>query len=311
MRIVDLFAGAGGSSIGAVAAGARVVWAANHWPVAVEVHRRNHPTTDHACQDLHQVDWRTVPQADLVWASPACQGHSRAASLGGDGRRGTAPHHDALRSTAWAVVSCLECHKTPFAIVENVVEFRQWVLYPAWCAALEALGYSVSEHVVDAVDFGVPQSRKRLFLVLSRSRNPLRLQLAKRDAVPFATCIDGSAAGWTPVITRGRGVRERVARARRNHPRGLVLSHYVTDHPGRSIDRPIGTVTTKVQWALVRESRDGDEIRFLNALELRRAMGFPDDYELDGRLSTDTRLLGNAVCPPVAAALVRALKEAA
>lgn len=246
-----------------------------------------------------------------MWASPACQGHSRAASLGGDGRRGSAPAHDALRSTAWAVVSCLECHRNDFAIVENVPEFQRWPLYPAWQAAMEALGYSVAEHIIDAADLGVPQNRKRLFIVLARSKAPLRLTLPKHDHVPFSRCIDESATGWAPVSTRGRGVRQRVARARANHTTGLVLSHYVTDHPGRSLDRPIGTVTTKVQWAVVREGEREDEIRFLNATELRRAMGFPDSYLLDGRLSVDCRLLGNAVCPPVARALIEELKRVA
>lgn len=307
MDLVDLFAGAGGSSVGAVAAGARVVWAGNHWPVAVDVHRRNHPDTAHACQDLQQQDWREVPSADVVWASPACQGHSRAASLGGTGRRGSAPHHDALRSTAWAVVSCLECHKTPVAVVENVVEFQRWILYPAWRSALEALGYSVAPHVIDAADCGVPQSRKRLFVVLSRSKTPLELRLEKRAPLPFADFIDESATGWAPVSSRGAGVRARVELARRNHPTGDVLSHYVTDHPGRSLARPIGTITTKVHWSIVR----GDQMRFLNATELRRAMGFPDDYALTNKLSLDTKLLGNAVCPPVATQILESLGRAA
>lgn len=311
MDVVDLFAGAGGSSIGAVAAGARVVWAANHWPTAVAVHRLNHPSTEHACQDLQQQDWRDVPASDVVWASPARQGHSRAASLGGTGRRGSAPHHDALRSTAWAVVSCLEVLRTPVCVVENVVELRSWVLYPAWCAALTALGYSISENIVDAADCGVPQSRKRLFLVLTRSRAPLHLDLEKRDHVPFANFIDESEGGWAPVSTRGRGVRERVAKARSNFPNGLVISQYVTNHPGRALARPLATVTTKTQLALVREGRHEDEIRFLNSLELRRAMSFPDSYVLDGRLSIDTKLLGNAVAPKVATAIIERLQQVA
>ena len=170
LTAIDLFAGAGGFTTGATQAGARVLWAANHWQAAVNAHAQNHPATVHACQDLHQTDWSTVPAHDLLLASPACQGHSRA-------RGKEQPRHDAARSTAWAVVSCLEAHRPAFGLVENVPELRKWVLYPAWRMALGALGYSIAEHVVDAADFGTPQNRERLFLVLARSLAPLRLRL--------------------------------------------------------------------------------------------------------------------------------------
>ena len=66
MNAIDLFAGAGGFSTGAQMAGCRVVWAANHWQAAVDVHASNHPGTAHACQDLHQTDWRTVPEGKAI-----------------------------------------------------------------------------------------------------------------------------------------------------------------------------------------------------------------------------------------------------
>lgn len=47
MIAVDLFAGAGGSTVGAEQAGARVVLAANHWRAAIDVHRANHPDAEH------------------------------------------------------------------------------------------------------------------------------------------------------------------------------------------------------------------------------------------------------------------------
>ena len=87
MNAIDLFSGAGGFSTGAVMAGVPVVWAANHWPAAVQVHANNHPNTAHVCQDLQQADWTLVPPHDLLLASPACQGHSRA-------RGKDRPHHD-------------------------------------------------------------------------------------------------------------------------------------------------------------------------------------------------------------------------
>lgn len=106
MNAIDLFAGAGGFTTGAALAGCRVLYAANHWPTAVEWHAANHPGTVHACQDLQQADFRTAPAHDLLLASPACQGHSPA-------RGKDQPHHDAQRATAWAVVTCAEVHRLP------------------------------------------------------------------------------------------------------------------------------------------------------------------------------------------------------
>ena len=67
---IDLFAGLGGWSTGARNAGIDVLWAANHWPVAVEWHSANHPEAIHICQDLHQADWSKVPAHDIMLASP-------------------------------------------------------------------------------------------------------------------------------------------------------------------------------------------------------------------------------------------------
>jgi len=55
MKAIDLFAGS--FSTGAQMAGCNVVWAANHWQSAVNVHAANHPDAQHSCQDLHQADW--------------------------------------------------------------------------------------------------------------------------------------------------------------------------------------------------------------------------------------------------------------
>jgi DNA (cytosine-5)-methyltransferase 1 len=167
VNAVDLFAGAGGMTEGARMAGVPVVWAANHWRAAVDVHAANHPGTEHSCQDLQQADWSLVPRHDLMLAAPACQGHSSA-------RGREKPHHDALRSTAWAVVAAAEVCTPRALIVENVERFRSWSLFGIWCLALQALGYRLSEHIIDAADCGTPQNRRRLFVIGLRNRKPMR-----------------------------------------------------------------------------------------------------------------------------------------
>lgn len=304
MKAIDLFAGAGGFSTGARMAGVSVVWAANHWPVAVGVHQLNHAEALHVCQDLHQAHWDEVPAHDLLLASPCCQGHSRAR-----GKAHGNPQHDASRSTAWAVVSSLEYHRPAFGVVENVPEFMQWALFPAWAQALTALGYAISPTIIDAADHGVPQHRRRLFIVLSRSRCPMELDLPRRAHMPAAGIIDWSAGKWSSIDRPGRSAAtlNRIANGRAAHGDRFLTAYYGSERGGRSIDRPIGTITTRDRWAVI----NGDKMRMLNVAEARRAMGFPDDYALPEQSRLAMHLLGNAVCPPVAADVIEAIRRAA
>jgi DNA (cytosine-5)-methyltransferase 1 len=302
MRVADLFAGMGGFSEAAAQAGCSVVWAANHWRAAVDVHAANHPGTVHACQDLHQADWREVPAMDLLCASPACQGHTPA-------RGKERPHHDATRSTAWAVVSALEFHRPAAALVENVPAFTQWALYPAWCAALHALGYALAPHITDAADHGVPQHRRRLFIACTRSQHPIALALPARPHAPAV--IDWSAGRWSPVHKPGRSLAtlQRIADGRRRFGPRFVAPYYGSGSgtTGRSVDRPIGTITTRDRWAVV----DGERMRMLTAQEARAAMGFRADYLLPADHKLAMHMLGNAVCPPQARDFINAIREAA
>jgi DNA (cytosine-5)-methyltransferase 1 len=304
MRAVDLFAGAGGFTTGAAMAGCTVVWAANHWRAAVEIHAANHPGTVHACQDLHQCDWTTVPAHDLLMASPACQGHSRA-------RGKDRPHHDAMRSTAWAVVSAAECHRPAVALVENVPDFARWTLFPAWCAAMNALGYAIAPHLIDAAEHGVPQHRERLFLVLTRSKHPLELSLPRRAHVPASSVIDFGAPGWSPIHKPGRSLAtlQRIAAGRARFGDRFVMPYYGSGSglTGRSLDRPIGTITTKARWAVV----DGDRMRMTSIPENRDFMGFPVDYLLPASVPEANFMLGNAVCPKVARDVINKIRETA
>lgn len=305
MIAVDLFAGAGGFSTGAVAAGCTVAWAANHWPTAVEWHAANHPGTVHACQDLQQADFREAPAHDILLASPACQGHSPA-------RGKEKPHHDAQRATAWAVVTCAEVHRPPVVLVENVPSFASaWVLYPAWCAAMHALGYALQPMVLDLADSGVPQHRRRLFVVATRSKHPITLDLPQRPHRPAANCIDFSAGSWSPIHRPGRSTKTlaRIEAGRRQHGDRFVAPYYGSGsgETGRSLQRPIGTLTTRARWALI----DGDRMRMVRAVEGRALMGFPDGYRLPANEATAWHLIGNAVGPAQAADVINAIRAAA
>jgi DNA (cytosine-5)-methyltransferase 1 len=304
LRAIDLFAGAGGFTTGAIMAGCKVVWAANHWRDAVDIHSANHPDTEHVCQDLHQANWTLIPDHDLLLASPACQGHTPA-------RGKERPHHDATRSTAWAVVSALEYHRPPFGIVENVPAFMKWSLFPAWCSALTALGYAISPHLIDAANHGVPQHRQRVFIVLTRSQHPIELNLPIREHVPAAQIIDFESGKWSPINKPGRSsaTMTRIAAGRARFGQRFVAPYYGSGsgETGRCLLRPLGTITTRDRWSVI----DGDRMRMLSAIEARDAMGFPPTYRLPLQHKAAMHMLGNAVCPPVARDVIEALSAAA
>lgn len=302
MIAIDLFAGVGGFTEAAERAGCRVAWAANHWPAAVEIHAANHPGTIHVCQDLHQARWDDVPAHDLLLASPACQGHSRA-------RGAERPHHDAQRSTAWAVVAAVEVQRPALFLVENVPEFARWSLFPAWSDALRALGYSLSVNVLDAADHGVPQNRRRVFVVGTRSRHPLQLSIEPTAHVHATSFLKLDHGRWSYIYRKGRSenTRARIREGRRQHGDTFLTAYYGNERGGRSIHRPIGTITTRDRWAIVR----GRHMRMLSVDEARAAMGFRPDYILPGDAKSAMHMLGNAVPPGLGAAVINELRRRA
>lgn len=72
VTVTDQFCGAGGSSIGATAAGAELKLALNHWKLAIETHNSNFPDADHDCTDVSACDPRRYRSTDILITSPEC-----------------------------------------------------------------------------------------------------------------------------------------------------------------------------------------------------------------------------------------------
>lgn len=305
MDCIDLFAGLGGQSTGAILAGHNVVWAANHWPVAVEYHAKNHPSTKHSCQDLQQADFSQVPSHDILLASPCCQGHSNA-------RGSNKSSHDSSRSTAWAVVAGAEACSPEFMLVENVPEFLNWSLYPSWRDALERLGYSLSPHILDAADYGVAQHRVRMFIVCTRTKTPIKLNIEKSQHISARNVIDFNAGNWTKIDKPGRSKNtlSRISNGRKQLKTDAFLAPYYgsgSGLTGRSLDRPIGTLTTKARWSVIY----GDKMRMLSVDESRIFMSFPKNTILPKQKHLALHLLGNAVAPELERRILDSLLKAA
>jgi DNA (cytosine-5)-methyltransferase 1 len=315
MRAIDLFCGAGGSSLGAAAAGVEIVAGFDVWPVAGSVYRANFPHARfYPCDlaTLMESDIRVIRDdlgpVDLLLASPPCTDHSPA--------RGAKPPSAGL-DLPWCVWAFARVFLPRWIVVENVVQMRRWHGYRALLHALMRLGYRVCVRILDAADFAVPQRRKRLYVVCDREADPPEIVPRASERIPAARVVDLNGYAYNPLYTPRRAARtiERVERALRALGRDVpfISVYYGSGPQWQTLDAPLRTVTTRGHFALVRPDGDGGhEMRMLQADELRRAMSFPMWFDFGGCTRTDAmRLLGNAVCPPVMQAIVEELMRCA
>ena len=182
ISVTDMFCGAGGSTTGAVRAGAQVSLALNHWPVAIETHNTNYPNTTHVLTDISRADpWR-YPRTTILVASPECTNHSLAkgrkrrgsgqSPLPGFGERGYDPAEVRSRCTMWDPLRWAECHHYELVLLENVVDARLWVMWDAWLHAWQNLSYDWEIVYLNSMfAHPTPQSRDRLYFVAWKRGN--------------------------------------------------------------------------------------------------------------------------------------------
>ena len=275
-----------------------------------KTHAENFPSSRFFLSGIEDLDVekveRDIGPVDLILASPECTSHSLA--------KGSKPGCDISRNTAFQVVRFARQFEPRWIVVENVVSMKKWNRYQEFTAALRALGYNLREEALNSKDFGVPQSRRRLFLLCDLQGPPPRIIAPKGHPRPATTIVNlNGEYVWSDLHSPKRALAT-LERAERGigalGPRKpFLLVYYGSDHAGgwQPLTRPLRTVTTIDRFAIVKPSRSGHKMRMLQVDELQRAMG------MDGmRLSHGTRrdrikMIGNAVCPPVMRAVVEQL----
>ena len=314
IRTYDMFSGLGGSSHGAAAAGATIAGGIDAWDLAAHVFADHFPE---AHVDAAPVEAREpcqiaaqVGQIDLLLASPECTSHSCA--------RGGRPRSDASRDLAFEVVRYARAMAPRWIVVENVIQMRSWHRYSELETAFRSLGYRVRQHVLDAADYGVPQRRRRLFLLCDSEAEPPSRIPKRRGPKPSAARILDSPGLWrTSRLDNGSRASATLARAHRaaaalGGDSSFLVVYYGNDGAGgwQPLTVPLRTVTTIDRFGLCEPSPDGATLRMLQVSELTRAMGFKGDLILRrGTRRERIMMLGNAVCPPVMKAVVETLVE--
>lgn len=179
ITVTDQFCGAGGSSLGASKTGVEIKLALNHWSLAIDTHNTNFPNALHDCTDISACDPRRYPSTNILITSPECTNHSLAkgikqvkAQLDLFDKGILDPAAERSRATMWDVPRFAEYHKYEIIIVENVVDARKWIMFPAWINAMDLLGYNHKSVYINSMHcHPTPQSRDRMYIVFWRKGN--------------------------------------------------------------------------------------------------------------------------------------------
>ncbi len=311
IRGIDLFAGVGGSSCGATSAGVNIVAAVDRWSLARDTYKSNFPKVSfiqERCEDVKLGGLKKeLGAVDMIVASPECTSHTCA--------KGNAPRSEMSRRTAFQVIRFAKIFKPRWIVVENVVHMRTWKSYHNWLNQLKDLGYNLKDQVINAADHGVPQSRRRLFVMCDRESVPPEVTATVRRRKTAASILKQSKSFRYSKLrseTRARATLHRAERAFAiiGTNKSFLIVYYGSDAAGgwQRLSVPLRTLTTLDRFAYVRPAKRGHEMRMLQVPEIKAAMGFPPTYALEhGTRREKIKLLGNAVCPPVMAAVIRTL----
>jgi DNA (cytosine-5)-methyltransferase 1 len=270
ISVTDLFCGAGGSSIGAELAGARLVMAANHWRLAIDTHNSNFPNAAHDCADISQVDPRRYPRTDILIASPECTTHSPAGgkrpsrTLFDDSPPGI-EEIERSRVTMWDVVRFTEHHRYDAIVVENVIEIRRWLPFDSWIMAMRALGYEHKPVYMNSlVAHPTPQSRDRIYVVFWREGNRAPdLRFDVPAWCPKCTAVVQAVQSWK----------------RPEQPHGKYRTQYLYRCPScTGVALPFAyPAATAIDWSLP-APRIGDRERPLADATMRRIKAGLEKY---------------------------------
>ncbi|USK86153.1 DNA cytosine methyltransferase [Peribacillus asahii] len=301
MKVISLFSGAGGMDLGFKQAGHEIVWANDLYEDAVETYRKN--IGDHiVLKDLKEVQTSEIPDADIVIGGFPCQGFSVA-----NMNRSV----DDERNTLYLEMLRVIKDKQPkFFVAENVkgiLSLGKGSVIKMICEDFEKAGYKVKYKLLNAADYGVPQTRQRVFIVGVRNDinfnyeypNPSHQEeseydLFNLDALPQWVTI-GEALADIPEPEENHNLKNHVYSKYR-----LKFNGYI-GHRATNPNKPSPTITARGDHkggAVINHHPNNH--RRLSVREVAIIQSFPLDYEFIGSTTSCYRQIGNAVPPLLA-----------
>ena len=282
MNAVDLFSGCGGMSLGFKEAGFNVVAAFDNWKPAVEIYEANfdQPIFLKDLSDSDASDLVASFHPDIIIGGPPCQDYSIA------GKRQLGKRANLTVRFAQIVAEV----QPSWAVFENVYNIERFGTLPELESILSGSGYGLTEKILDASLCGVPQTRKRFFLIAHKD---------DQDGFLEETLVSGLSD--TPMTVRDYLGDKLQTQYYYMHPRSYARrAVFSVDEPSatiRGINRPIPP-NYKHHPADAAKIEDG--VRSLTTKERSYIQTFPEEFNLPGTKTNVELAIGNAVPPLLA-----------
>lgn len=304
MKIVSLFSGAGGLDLGFKMAGHEIIWANDLYSDAVETYRHN--LGNHiVCKDILLVDVKNVPDCDIIIGGFPCQGFSVA---------NTKRHENDERNALYKqLIRVIQAKKPKFFLAENVKGLTNLAKGKVFKMILEdftALGYTVKYKVLNAADYGVPQTRQRVIIIGVRNDVEFEYNYPApthskdgNDELPKWVSVSEALASIPDPDLPNDILNHEYSKYKLNF--NGYLGHRQLDP-----EKPAPTVTARG------DNRGGVVIlphpnaeRRMSCRELATIQSFPMNYEFFGNRSSIYRQIGNAVPPLLGYAVAKVFNQ--
>jgi len=293
---IDLFAGVGGMRMAFEAAGGKCVFSSEWDSAAQKTYAANFGEVPHG--DITVISAESIPNFDVLLAGFPCQPFSSIGKRAGF-------LHKTQGTLFYDVLRIIQSKKPRAFLLENVqglVTHDQGRTFSTIIQSLEAAGYIIHHRILDASEFGVPQFRKRIYIVgfLSDRRGLLSSQFEwpkpQKSKVGVGKFIESGVSGYSisthlqkSYIYKVDDGRPQVITTNSNiQVKTLVASYH-------KIQRLSGT--------FVNDGPTG--LRLLTPNECKAIMGFPKSFKLPVSRTQVYRQMGNSVAVPVVRAIAK------
>lgn len=299
MKVIDLFAGAGGFSEGFRQAGCSIEGFVEFWKPAIETHELNFPESKLIGEDITAVSEEIIKKfkADIIIGGPPCQGFSMA------GKRDPGDTRNTLFESYLKFVEIL---KPDYCVIENVKGIYTMKakdgehIFNKILKGFGDLGYEIRAKILNASNYGVPQARQRVIFIAAIPGKGIRYPKPTKER---KTLQDVLNLPYEP--------NKATNHVYEFNKKLFIKAHYLEQGKRYSTFHSAGRKLTKEKLAPT-ITKSGRFIhpnfnRLISVREAARIQSFPDSFMFKGTLREMYGQIGNAVPPAMAKAIAEAI----